>query len=113
MMLFKIITSALIISLASWLAGKKTILAGFIVALPLISILSILFVYLEYRDMVKVNQFAVSILVAVPLSLLFFVPFVLNKWLKLNFSISFILGIGLLFVGYLIHSVIFRYWIRG
>ncbi len=30
-MLFKILTSALIISLASWLARKKTVLAGFIV----------------------------------------------------------------------------------
>lgn len=29
MMILKVITSALIISLASWLAGKKTILAGF------------------------------------------------------------------------------------
>ena len=112
-MLFKLITSALIISIASWLAGKKTILAGFIVALPLISILSILFVYLESRDMVKVNEFAVSILVAVPLSLLFFVPFLLNKWLKLNFAVSFVAGIGLLFIGYLTHSIMLKYWLRS
>ena len=110
-MIYKIIISALIIALASWLAKRETILAGFIVALPLVSILSILFVYLESRSMVKVNQFAVSILAAVPLSLLFFVPFVLNKWLKLNFAVSFIFGIGLLFVGYLIHSMILKYWI--
>jgi hypothetical protein len=79
----------------------------------LVSILSILFVYLESRDMVKVNQFAVSILTAVPLSLLFFVPFLLNKWLKFNFPISFILGIGLLFIGYLIHSAILKCWLRS
>jgi len=72
--IFKIIFSGLLIALASWLAGKKPVLAGFIIALPLMSMLSIVFTYAEYRDMAKVNQFATSILVAVPLSLAFFIP---------------------------------------
>lgn len=105
---FKIIISALIIALASWLAGKKTILAGFIVAIPLISILSIFFAYIEHRDMTRINQFATSIVVAVPLSLAFFIPFLLNKWIKLNFATSFLFGILLLFVAYLIHSAILK-----
>lgn len=108
MFLLKIFISGLIIAFASWLAGRNTTLAGFIVALPLISILSILWSYAEYRDMNKINQFATSILVAVPLSLTFFIPFVLNKWLKMNFSLTFLLGIGLLAVAYFIHSLIFR-----
>ncbi len=105
---FKVIISALIVAFASWLAGKKTILAGFVVALPLISILTILFVYIEHRDMGKINQFVSSLVVAVPLSLAFFIPFLLNKWLKLNFTFSFLLGIILLFVAYLIHSAILK-----
>ena len=105
---FKLIVSALVITGASWLSGKKPILAGFLIALPLMSILAILFSYLQYRDMNKVNQFADSIFAAVPLSLCFFVPFLLNRWLKMNFVMTF--GAGLLFLvaAYFIHALIFQ-----
>ena len=106
--IFKIFTSAVIIACASWLAGRNPKLAGFLVALPLVSLLSIVLSYLEYRDMEKINQFAVSILVAVPLSLFFFVPFVLNKWLKMNFPITLTCGMGCLAVAYFLHKVIFK-----
>src|SRR5258706_14472171 len=104
----KAVLSGILIAFVSWFAGKKPILARFIVALPFLSILSILWSYWEYRDMGKINQFAVSILTAVPLSLFFFVPFVLNKWLKMNFSLTFALGIGCLAAVYFLHHLIFK-----
>ena len=104
----KILISALIIAFASRLSGQKTFLAGFIVALPMISILTILFSYLQYRDMEKINELAQSILVAVPLSLVFFIPFVLNRWLNMNFGLSFGLGFFFLFIAFLIHHSIFK-----
>jgi hypothetical protein len=88
----KILISAVMIVGASHLAGKRPVLAGFIIALPLVSILSLALAYFEHRDMEKVNQFAVSILAAVPLSLFFFVPFIANRWLKMNFFLTFFLG---------------------
>ena len=106
--ILKIIISGLVIAIASWLAGRNPVLAGFLVALPMISMMSILFSYLEYRDMGKINQFAVSILVSVPLSLLFFVPFVMNKWLKMNFALTYLSAIGCLALAYLAQSLIFR-----
>ncbi|HLD56083.1 MAG TPA: DUF3147 family protein [Candidatus Omnitrophota bacterium] len=106
--LTKIIISGVVIAFASWLAGRQSILAGFVVALPLVSMLAILFSYLEYRDMDKINQFAVSIFAAVPLSLLFFVPFLLNKWFKMNFVLTYLSAIGLLAAAYLIHQLIFK-----
>ena len=80
----------------------------FLTALPLISILALTLAYLEHRDMVRINQYALSILVAVPLSLVFFAPFVLNHWLKMNFAPSLALGLFLLFLAYLVHGAIFR-----
>ena len=109
--LIKILISGAVIAYASWLAGRNSVLAGFIVALPLVSILSIFLSYLEYRDMEKINQFAVSILVAVPLSLTFFIPFVLNRWLRMNFSITFALAIGCLAFAYFLHHLVFRVWL--
>ncbi len=104
----KTIISGMIIAYASWLSGKKPVLAGFIIALPLMSILSILFGYLENRDMQKINLFAVSILTAVPLSLTFFLPFILNKWLKLPFLPTYLLSLGSLFLAYTLHAFIFK-----
>lgn len=104
----KILISAVIIAFASWFSGRQSVLAGFIVALPLVSMLSILFSYLEYGDMAKVNQFATSILAAVPLSLMFFIPFLLNRWLKMNFSLTYFSAIACLAVAYFIHHLIFK-----
>lgn len=89
----KILISSFVIAGASHLAGKKPLLAGFIVALPLTSMLALAWAYFEHRDMQKINEFSVSILAAVPLSLAFFVPFIANRWLKMNFFWSFTLGI--------------------
>ena len=104
----KILISAFVIAFASWLAGKKPVIAGFIIALPLVSLLSILFAYWEYRDMNKINEFAVSILVAIPLSLVFFLPFLLNKWLKLSFVPTIVIAILLLACAYGLHHAIMR-----
>lgn len=104
----KTIVAGLLISFASWLAGKKPVLAGFIIALPLTSVIAILFSYAQYRDMDRINRFAQSIFVAVPLSLTFFVPFLLNRWVKMNFAATFLLSISCLAVSYTLASVIFK-----
>lgn len=105
---FKTPLSASIIAGISWYSGKNPPLAGFLIALPTISTLAISFSYFQYRDIEKINQFASSILVSIPLSLLFFVPFILNRWLKWSFFPVILSGLILLFVGYLIHSRIFK-----
>lgn len=104
----KIIVSGLVIALASYLAGRNPVLAGFIIALPLMSIMAIAFSYYEFRDMDKINTFAVSILAGVPLSLFFFLPFVLNRWLKMNFALTYGSAFILLFAAYQIHALLFR-----
>jgi hypothetical protein len=104
--LFKIILSGTLIAFASTLAGKRPVLAGFIIALPLMSMLSLLFSYVEFRNMETANKFAVSILTAVPFSLLFFLPFVLHRWLKLGFFTTYSIGLGCVAIAYFVHSLI-------
>ncbi len=104
----KALVAGVLISLASWIAGRKPILAGFIIALPLTSALGILFSYMQYRDMEKINQFATSIFVAVPLSLTFFIPFLLNRWIKMNFTLTFILALVCLALSYYVVCVRFK-----
>ena len=102
--LIKVIFSAIILSFASWLSFKKPVLAGFIVSLPLVSLITILFSYAEYKDIDKTVSFAKSIFIGVPISLLFFLPFLFSKQLNLSFSQAYLSGIIILIVGYFIHK---------
>jgi len=88
---------------ASWLSGKKPELAGFITALPLVSILAIAFSYIQHQDAATTAQYARSIMIAVPASWLFFLPFFfVEKW-DIQFWVSFA-------VGYFIHQYVMRFF---
>ncbi len=102
----KIILAAVLISGVSWLSGKHTSLAGFITALPLTTLLALAFSHLEWGSSDQSVEYAKSIFIAVPVSLLFFLPFLFAKKLHLNFWSCYLLGLALLFLGYFIHKLI-------
>jgi hypothetical protein len=102
----KVLIAGVIISFTSWLAGKRPGLAGFIMALPISTMIALLFTYSEYRDPVKAAAFAKSIFLAIPLSLLFFVPFLLSDQLKLSFAAMYSSGVLLIAAGYFAHRMI-------
>jgi hypothetical protein len=102
----KIILAAIIIAFASWLSGQNPKLAGFIIALPLVSLIAIAFSYYEHNDIEKTIIFTKSILVAVPVSYLFFLPFFFAKSLNMNFLMIYGAGLGLLIIGFFIHKYI-------
>jgi len=104
--IIKVLISGLIISFASWLSLKKPALAGFLISLPLISIISILFSYNEHKNLEKTIVFSKSILVGIPISLTFFLPFFFSKSLGLGFYSTYFLGIILLIIGFFIHKLI-------
>lgn len=103
---FKISLAAIIIAFASWLSGKKPELSGFIIALPLASIVAIIFSYLEHKNPETSITFAKSILIGVPISYLFFLPFFFAKALGMNFWLICSLGIGLLLLGFFVHKYV-------
>ena len=96
--------AAFIIVFASWLAGKKPELAGFITALPLVSIVAIAFAYAQNGDVENTAHYARSIIFAVPISWLFFLPFFFTGKFNLGFWPSWILGLFLIFIGYFLHQ---------
>jgi hypothetical protein len=104
--LSKVLLAALVIAFASWLSGKKPELSGFIIALPIASIIAIAFSYLEHKNTENTVIFAKSILVGVPVSYLFFLPFFFAKNFNMNFWLVYGLGIILLLIGYFIHKYI-------
>ena len=98
--LLKVMVSAFIIAFVSYLSSKKPILAGFLISIPLTSMIALTFSYLEHRDYEKTLIFAKSIFIGVPASLLFFIPFFFSKELNLGFFTTFLMGVIFLLVGY-------------
>ena len=106
----KVLFSASIISFASWLSVKKPVLAGFIIALPLLSIISIAFSHSEHKNLDKTILFAKSICIGVPASLTFFLPFFFAKTLGLNFLTTYCLALFFLIIGFIVHKLIMDYF---
>ena len=104
--LAKVLLAALVIAFASWLSGKKPELSGFIIALPIASIIAIAFSYLEHKNTENTVIFAKSILVGIPVSYLFFLPFFFAKNFNMNFWLVYGLGLILLLIGYFVHKYI-------
>ena len=103
----KIAISISVILGSTWLANHaKPGIAGFIVALPITSMLVLAFSYAEYKDPEASIKFAQSILYAIPLSLLFFIPFLLAKKLPIGYWGVYASGVALLAAGYALHFFI-------
>ena len=100
----KALIAGFIIAFSSWLAGQNPRMAGFIIALPMASLIAIAFVYFEYNSVEKTVLYAKSILLAVPVSYLFFLPFFFAKQFYMNFWMIYGSGILLLALGFFIHK---------
>src|SRR5690606_29070293 len=106
LMTLKFALAAAVIAFASWLSKSRPELAGFIVALPLTTLLALLFSYGEYKDSATSVAFAKSIFAGIPVSLLFFLPFLMADRLQLPFWACYISGVALLVAGYFLHRQI-------
>lgn len=105
----KLTIAVAVIMGASWLSGKKPEMAGFITALPLVSILAIAFSYMQHHDAEITSQYAKSIIIAVPISWLFFLPFFFaGKW-ELGFWGMYAIGLALLPLGYVLHQQVMKW----
>ena len=105
----KTIVAAVLISFVSWLSGKKTGLAGFLTALPLTTLLALAFSQMEWGDSKQSVEYAKNVFVAIPVSLLFFIPFLMASKFYLNFWTCYSVGIALLGLGYFIHAYVSKF----
>ena len=100
------LVSAVIIGVAAWISKRYPVTAGFIVALPVATMLVLPLAYLQHRDAGSVFDMARSILIALPITLLFFIPFLLRD--RLSFWSAYGIGCALLPLGYFIHRALVR-----
>ena len=94
----KVLVSALVIVAATEVAKRHPFWGAVIIALPLTSILAMSWLYAETRDNALLTQFAKDVFVIVPVSLVFFLPFWLEKKTQFGFVVNMLIGLGLLAV---------------
>ncbi len=99
----KTLFSALMIAGLSSLATRFPVLAGYLVALPLTTILTLSFTYAQSGSGEQAAKFALSILSAIPISLLFFVPFLFYTRFKGSFWLYMLAGLALIYGGFFVH----------
>ncbi len=92
----KVLVSALVIAAATEVAKRHPFWGAVIIALPLTSILAMSWLYAETRDNALLTQFAKDVFVIVPVSLVFFLPFWLEKKTQFGFVANMLIGLGLL-----------------
>ncbi len=96
----KIVLSALIIFLASEIAKRNTLLGAIIISLPMASLLSIIWLYIETKDIDRIASFSQNIFLMIFPSLSFFIifPWFLKK--NLGFGLSIFLSLAIMVVLY-------------
>lgn len=93
----KVIISGAVIAAASEIAKRASpFWAAVLIAMPLTSILAMSITYWDTRNSLLVARFARDIFVIVPISLVFFLPFVLARHTHLGFATNMSLGLALL-----------------
>ncbi|MFC1482690.1 DUF3147 family protein [Candidatus Margulisiibacteriota bacterium] len=103
MIFVKIIVSALIITILSETAKKYTNISGFLAAMPITTLMILIWLYIEKRDVVLLSNFSKSVFWAIIPSLLFFIPPILLFKKGWNFYLVLSISFALLWVGFLIH----------
>jgi hypothetical protein len=106
--LVNLVISACVITFATWLSKRHPGTAGFVTALPITTILVLVLGHLDGVTGEQQTSFARSLMIALPLSVSFLVPFAIGPRLGLGFWSTFAAGLGLLGAAYLAHR-----WIVG
>ena len=103
--IFKVLITAIIIVAAAEIAKKSSLLAGLIVSMPLITVLTLIWLYWDTKDAKQVSDLTYNTLLMILPSLTFFVFFPILLKLNLHFSFSMLIAIfstGICYWGYTI-----------
>ncbi len=101
--LIKIIISALIIATVSEIAKRYSVIAAILASLPLTSILALIWLYNDTKDVDKIIELSSKIFWAVFPSLLFFIVLPLLLKMGLKFGPALLISSVVMVFGYMIY----------
>jgi len=86
----KIVITTVLIVVISEIAKRSTLMGGILASIPLISVLAIIWLYVDTKNTALISEFSMSVFWLVIPSLAFFIvlPFLLHKELHFYTSLS-------------------------
>jgi len=108
--LIKIFISTLLIVAISEIAKRSTFVGALLASIPLISLLAMVWLYIDTKDVTKVSALAVSVFWLVLPSLALFVTLPLLLKQGLNFYISILISIAVTIGCYWLMVTILNYY---
>ncbi len=108
--LIKIVVTTGLVVIISELAKRSSLLGGILASIPLVSVLAMLWLYIDTRDVAKVSSLSVNIfwLVLPSLTLFIALPVMLKQ--GLNFYLSLSLSVCLTALCYLLLIVLLNHF---
>jgi hypothetical protein len=106
--IIKVLVSSALIVLITEIAKRNGTIAGLIASIPLVSLLAIIWLYLDTKDIVRVRELSISIFWLVLPSLAFFLllPYLLRK--NVQFWWAMLLSTGITVILYIIMMLILK-----
>lgn len=109
---WNLMLSASIISATLWIAKANPVLGGFLISLPLSTLIVLALSKIQGNSVGDTFELAKSIFVGVPLTLGFFLPFLAAEKFKLSFWACYGLGLSLLLLSFYGHRWIMSQFFR-
>lgn len=106
--LIKIFSSAGLIVIISELARRGSWLGALLASLPIISVLAIVWLYVDTRDVEKISALSTGVFWLVLPSLTFFIALPWLLRMKLNFWLSLGLALAIMFCSYLLLAALLK-----
>ncbi|WP_408009840.1 DUF3147 family protein [Pseudalkalibacillus sp. A8] len=107
--LVKILLSALLIGLVTEIARRFPAYGGIIAALPLVSLLSIIWLYVQGEEKLHISKFALGVLWGFPATAVLLIIVYISLKHSIHLYISISLGIGGWLIFLMLQSRVIRY----
>ena len=91
--IIKVLITAFVIVIAAEVAKRSSLLGGLIVSMPLITVLTLIWLYWDTKDVEQVSNLTSNTLLMIIPSLTFFLFFPILLKINLSFSLSMLLSI--------------------
>jgi hypothetical protein len=98
------ILSATLISIVLSISKTSPVIGGFVLSLPISTLIALALSKVQGQNVGDTFLLAKSVFFSVPLTLVFFIPFLFAEKLKLSFWTSYSLGVLLLVGSYFTHK---------
>lgn len=104
----KVLISAVLVALISEIAKRSTLAGGLLASVPLVSVLAMIWLYVDTRDSARIAQFSLYVFWLVLPSLVLFLLLPLLLKLKLNFYGALALSLAVMVALYGLMVVVLR-----